>query len=33
VGDLDQPQIPVGIEGESVLMPTPVRCTIRAAAA
>jgi hypothetical protein len=24
-----QPQIPVGIDGESVLMPTPVRCTIR----
>ena len=27
--DGDQPQIPVGIDGESVLMPTPVRCTIR----
>jgi diacylglycerol kinase family enzyme len=26
--DSDQPQIPVGIDGESVLMPTPVRCTI-----
>ena len=26
--DADQPQIPVGIDGESVLMPTPVRCTI-----
>ena len=25
----DQPQIPVGIDGESVMMPTPVRCTIR----
>ena len=24
-----QPQIPVGIDGESVLMVTPVRCTIR----
>jgi diacylglycerol kinase family enzyme len=24
--DADQPQIPVGIDGESVLMPTPVRC-------
>jgi len=24
-----EPQIPVGIDGESVLMPTPVRCTIR----
>ena len=27
--DADQPQIPVGIDGESVLMPTPVHCTIR----
>jgi diacylglycerol kinase family enzyme len=27
--DADQPQIPVGIDGESILMPTPVRCTIR----
>jgi diacylglycerol kinase family enzyme len=27
--EADQPQIPVGIDGESVLMPTPVRCTIR----
>src|SRR5260370_10166094 len=27
--DADQSQIPVGIDGESVLMPTPVRCTIR----
>ncbi len=27
--DSDQSQIPVGIDGESVLMPTPVRCTIR----
>ena len=27
--DADRPQIPVGIDGESVLMPTPVRCTIR----
>jgi diacylglycerol kinase family enzyme len=26
--DADQPQIPVGIDGESVLMPTPVRCTV-----
>ena len=26
--DADQPSIPVGIDGESVLMPTPVRCTI-----
>ena len=27
--EADQPQIPVGIDGESVLMPTPVRCTIQ----
>jgi diacylglycerol kinase family enzyme len=27
--DSDEPQIPVGIDGESVLIPTPVRCTIR----
>ena len=27
--DADQPHIPVGIDGESVLMPTPVQCTIR----
>jgi diacylglycerol kinase family enzyme len=27
--DADQPQIPVGIDGEAELMPTPVRCTIR----
>jgi diacylglycerol kinase family enzyme len=27
--DSGEPQIPVGINGESVLMPTPVRCTIR----
>jgi diacylglycerol kinase family enzyme len=27
--DADQPQIPVGIDGESVLMPTPVHCTIQ----
>jgi hypothetical protein len=27
--DADQPEIPVGIDGESVLMPTPVHCTIR----
>jgi diacylglycerol kinase family enzyme len=25
----DAPQIPVGIDGEAVLMPTPVRCAIR----
>ena len=27
--DSAEPRIPVGIDGESVLMPTPVRCTIR----
>jgi diacylglycerol kinase family enzyme len=27
--EADQPHIPVGIDGESVLMPTPVHCTIR----
>jgi diacylglycerol kinase family enzyme len=27
--DASEPQIPVGIDGESVLLPTPVRCTIR----
>jgi hypothetical protein len=27
--DADQSQIPVGIDGESVLLPTPVRCTSR----
>ncbi len=27
--DADQLCIPVGIDGESVLMPTPVHCTIR----
>jgi diacylglycerol kinase family enzyme len=27
--DADQPQIPVGIDGESLLMPVPVHCTIR----
>jgi diacylglycerol kinase family enzyme len=29
VVDADVPQIPVGIDGETVMMPTPVRCTIR----
>ena len=29
VVDADAPEIPVGIDGETVLMPTPVRCTIR----
>lgn len=27
--DADAPEIPVGIDGEAVSMPTPVRCTIR----
>jgi diacylglycerol kinase family enzyme len=27
--DADAPQIPVGIDGEATMMPTPVRCTIR----
>jgi diacylglycerol kinase family enzyme len=27
--DADAPEIPVGIDGETVLMPTPVRCTVR----
>jgi diacylglycerol kinase family enzyme len=27
--DADVPEIPVGIDGEAVLMPTPVRCTIQ----
>ncbi len=27
--DASEPRIPVGIDGESVLLPTPVRCTIR----
>lgn len=27
--DADVPEIPVGIDGESVMMPTPVRCSIR----
>jgi diacylglycerol kinase family enzyme len=29
VVDADAPEIPVGIDGETVMMPTPVRCTIR----
>jgi diacylglycerol kinase family enzyme len=29
VVESDAPQIPVGIDGESVMMPTPVHCTIR----
>jgi hypothetical protein len=27
--DADTPQIPVGIDGETVMLPTPVHCTIR----
>ena len=27
--DADAPEIPVGIDGETVMLPTPVRCTIR----
>ncbi len=26
--DAAQPEIPVGIDGETVMMPTPVRCSI-----
>jgi diacylglycerol kinase family enzyme len=29
VVDAEVPKIPVGIDGETVIMPTPVRCTIR----
>jgi diacylglycerol kinase family enzyme len=29
VVDADTPSVPVGIDGEAVTMPTPVRCTIR----
>jgi diacylglycerol kinase family enzyme len=29
VVDADTPQIPVGIDGEAVMLPTPVRCSIR----
>jgi diacylglycerol kinase family enzyme len=29
VVDADTPQIPVGIDGETVMMPTPVRCAIQ----
>lgn len=29
VVDADEPAIPVGIDGEALLLPTPVRCTIR----
>ena len=27
--DADAPQVPVGIDGETVMVPTPVRCVIR----
>ena len=27
--DADGPEVPVGIDGETIMMPTPVRCTIR----
>ena len=29
VVDADVPEIPVGIDGETIMMPTPVRCTIQ----
>ncbi|MGY1710846.1 diacylglycerol/lipid kinase family protein [Geodermatophilus sp. SYSU D00758] len=29
VVDADAPEIPVGVDGEALLLPTPVRCTIR----
>jgi hypothetical protein len=29
VVDADVPEIPVGIDGETVMMPTPVHCAIR----
>ncbi|MEU4426593.1 diacylglycerol kinase family protein [Actinoplanes sp. NPDC024001] len=29
VVDADTPTVPVGVDGESILMPTPVRCAIR----
>jgi diacylglycerol kinase family enzyme len=32
VVDADVPSLPVGIDGESVMLPTPVRCTIHPAA-
>jgi diacylglycerol kinase family enzyme len=32
VVDADTPQIPVGVDGEALLLDTPVRCTIRPAA-
>ena len=32
VVDADVPEIPVGVDGEALLIPTPVRCTIEPAA-
>ena len=29
VVDADESEIPVGIDGETVMMPTPVRCAVR----
>jgi len=29
VVDADTPRIPVGVDGETVMMPTPIRCAIR----
>jgi len=29
VVDADAPEVPVGVDGEAFLMPTPVRCAIR----
>ena len=29
VVDAEAPEVPVGIDGETILMPTPVRCTVR----
>jgi len=29
VVDADAPEIPVGIDGEAVMVPTPVRCSVR----
>jgi diacylglycerol kinase family enzyme len=32
VVDADAPELPVGIDGEAIMMPTPVRCTVTPAA-
>ena len=29
VVDADEAEIPVGIDGETIMMPTPVRCAVR----